>query len=319
MKKTLGVLMLGITLNSLACDICNMSVSLTPDDTKNSVSLLFRHRVASRTFSQLVYKPTVIQSTSRHSGVVLLPGLEEQRQKETYSVYEIRGVYNLNNRISFFGSIPMIHNERLINESKQFQVQGMGDPIAMMRYSIIRTNETDEKKMNHRLTLGAGLKMPLGRCDFESKGKVVEHDIQAGTGTIDYVLSLDYLLKYRSYGILLNSNYKINTLNKKVDYMFGNTSNTTLNVFYQKKMRKHRTLVPYLGMYTEIANKDIEHKQYEENTGGKLLFGSLGCQFFFNQFRLETQYQHTLKNQLNGDYQLYTKNRWQLGITYLFK
>ena len=99
--------------------------------------------------------------------------------------------------------------------------------------------------------------------------------------------------------------------------MFGNTSNTTLNAFYQYSASKKVTLLPYAGTYIEIAGKDIEHKQYEENTGGKLLFGNIGCQLFVGKIRIDTQFQHTLINQLNGTFQLNTKNRWQVGVTYL--
>ena len=318
MKKNIGVIMLFVAFNSLACDICNMSVSLTPDDTKHSISFLYRHRFASRTFSQLVLTPALNQSVNRHGGVTLVPGIENQTVTESYSVYEIKGVYFLNHRWSLTGSFPMIHNQRTFNGEKLFDINGVGDPIIMGRYNLLRTSYTEKNKANHRVILGSGVKLPLGKCNFEHEGELVEHDIQAGSGTLDFVFSLDYLLMLNNLGLSVNSNYKINTQNKKADYMFGNTNNSTLNLLYMKKFSETFSVVPYAGAYLEIADKDIEKFHFEENTGGKLLFGSVGTQFFIKNFRLDAFYQHVLKNKLNGNLQLNTKNRIQIGVSYLF-
>ena len=234
MKILLSVVVSFVWLNSLSCDICNMSVSLTPDDTKSALSMIYRHRFASRTFEQLVYTPVQNETGSRHSGVVLLPGMDKQEYQEIYSVIELRGIYNLNNRISFLGSLPLIRNQRVINGESQFTVKNVGDPIVMARYAAIRREEED--KLNHRLILGAGIKMPLGSYDFENDGEVVSHDIQAGTGSWDFVFSFEYLIKYKNLGIISNTNFKANTLNTKVSYMFGNTFNSTINMFYLKRM-----------------------------------------------------------------------------------
>ncbi len=118
-------------------------------------------------------------------------------------------------------------------------------------------------------------------------------------------------------GLLLSSNYKLNTYNEQVDYMFGNTLNTTLNLFYALKL-KNLTFLPFLGTYCEHGLTDIEHGKYENNSGGSLVFGTIGSQLFINRIQLELLFQKTLVNQLNGTLQLDTKNRVQLGIHYLF-
>lgn len=300
----------------MACDICNMSVSLSPDDAKNYVSFLYRNRYTCKNFTTLTLKEISLQSNSRHSGVLLLPTMEDQKHEEMFSVYEIKGLYNFNNKFHTTVSIPIIQNTREINNEKQFQIVGIGDPIIMAKYYLLSTNF--ENKMNHRITLGSGLKIPLGSYSFEQDGRKVEHDIQAGTGTLDFVFSLDYLLKYKNIGLAFNANYKANTKNKKVDYMFGNTVNTTLNLFYLKKFKENYSLLPYLGMYGELAGQDIENKSYEQNTGGKVVFGTVGLQIFFYQFKVEAMYQKVMYNKLNGILQLETKNRLQTGVSYLF-
>ncbi len=317
MQKIVGIGMLFLAFNSLACDICNMSVSLTPDDTKNSISLLYRHRFATKTFTSLVYKPTNIDNGSRHSGVILLPEMEDQTHTETYTVIDVRGVYNFSNRLRVIGSMPYIQNERIINGKQQFTIQGIGDPFVMGKYNLIRTNYEDKNKSNHRVTLGGGIKIPLGKYDFSQNGELVQHDIQAGTGTWDFLLSMDYIWKYNKMGAMFTTNYKINTHNNEANYMFGNTSNTTLNLFYAQTINKV-TLMPYIGGYFEQGNKDIEKFHYEDNTGGSLLFGTAGFQVFYKNFQIETLYQQTLVNKLNGTLQLNTKNRFQVGVTYLF-
>lgn len=317
MQKLLGICLLFVASNGLACDICNMSVSLTPDDTKNRISLLYRNRYATTTFSSLVYKTAPNVSGNRHSGAILLPGMESQTHTETYSVVDLRGVYNFNDRLRIIGSLPIVRNERIINSVSQFVISGIGDPFVLGKYNLVRTNVTDEKKVNHRVTLGGGIKIPLGRYDFSHKGSKVQHDIQAGTGTFDFLISLDYILKYKQTGMLFFTNYKMNTYNHKADYMFGNTLNSSLNLFYSQIMKKV-TILPYLGLYLEHGNKDIEMRSFEDNTGGFLLFGTAGVQLFYKDFQLEAMYQHTVANHLNGTQQLDTKNRLQIGVNYLF-
>ncbi len=316
MQKLLGICMLLLAFNGLACDICNMSVSLTPDDTKNRISLLYRHRFATKTFSTLVYTPVPNKSGSRHSGALLLPGMEDQTHTETYTVLDVRGVYNFNNRWRVIGSLPVIKNERVINNSSQFVISGLGDPFVLGKYNVIRTNYTEDNIPNHRLTLGGGIKVPLGKYNFTHNGKAVQHDIQAGTGTFDFLVALDYILKFKKTGIMFSANYKLNTYNQKADYMFGNTLNSTLNLFVSHKM-KEITFLPYVGTYIEQGNRDIENGIYENNTGGNLLFGTAGIQMFYKNFQFEALYQHTLINNLNGSMQLDTKNRLQLGVSYL--
>ena len=316
MQKLLGICLLFLAFNGLSCDICNMSVSLTPDDTKNRISLLYRHRFATKTFSTLVYTPVPNTSGSRHSGAILLPGMEDQTHTETFSVMDVRGVYNFNDRIRLIGSLPLVRNERVINNASQFVVSGLGDPFVLGKYNLVRTNFTEEEKSNHRVTLGGGIKIPLGEYDFTNNGTTAQHDIQAGTGTFDFLFSLDYILKYKKTGLMFTSNYKMNTYNQKADYMFGNTLNSTLNLFYTIK-RKGIILLPYIGTYIEQGNKDIEERNYEDNSGGSLLFGATGIQVFVKSFQLDALYQHTLINKLNGSLQLDTRNRFQFGISYL--
>ena len=314
MRIFIGVCMVFITYSSLACDICNMSVSLSPDDAKNYISVLYRNRYTCKNFTTLTLKE--MSSTSRHGGIVLLPTLEDQKHEELFSVYEIQGLYNFTHRFHATVSIPFIQNVRELNDEKQFQLSGIGDPILMAKYYLLRTSF--ENKMNHRVTVGGGLKIPLGSYGFEHNGEVVEHDIQAGTGTLDFLFSLDYLLKYKKIGVLLNANYKANTQNKKVNYMFGNSLNSTLSVFYMKQLADNYSLLPYVGAYGELAGQDIENKTYEQNTGGNLLFGTVGMQFYFYQFKIDFMFQQLLASEMNGDLQLETKNRFQTGISYLF-
>ena len=317
MKKGIGLWMIFLSFQSLACDICNMSVSLTPNDNKNTFSLLYRHRLTDITFIKLMFYVDN-QNVSRHSGVKLTSVMEDQYYTETFSVYEARCKYNFTEKFNVFVSLPVINNERTINGESKFNVIGIGDPIVLARYHIVKTKYLENSKTNHRITLGAGFKIPLGKYDFEKDGETVEHDIQTGTGTLDFVFSLDYIFKYKKVGFATNANYKANTKNYKVDYMFGNTFNSTLSLFYIYKVNDKISIMPTVGSYYEYAGKDIEYKKYEENSGGEIIFGSAGLNVFFHKMRIEATYQHALNNKLNGKLQLETKNRIQVGVSYLF-
>mgnify|MGYP000483532761 CR=1 FL=1 len=274
--------MIFLSFQSLACDICNMTVSLTPDDSKNTFSLLYRNRITEGTFTRLMFYVDNSE-VSRHSGVDLTSVKEEQNYKESFSIYEAQGKFNISKKFNVFFSLPIISNERTLNGNSQFTVTGIGDPILIARYNAIKTNNLKENSLNHRLTIGTGVKIPLGKYDFKYEEKIVEHDIQAGTGTLDFIFTLDYMFKYKNIGFMINSSYKANTLNKKVDYMFGNTTNSTLSVFYMKKINENFAIMPSIGVYYEHADKDIEYKEYEDNSGGDIVFSSVGVNFFYKK------------------------------------
>lgn len=306
-----------ISANAMACDICNMNVSLIPEDNKNTFSLMYRSRFTEGTYDFIGTIP--VPNTSRHAG----PSSEitehfGKKVIEIYNVYDIRGVYYLNKRLSLMGSVPIINNIKHMDGKKKFDFTNIGDPIVLANYNLVNTKLTPGLKFNHRLNVGGGMKFPLGKSDLMIDDELIETDMQPGTGSLDFLVSTDYIFTIKNFGLLNNINYKFNTVNKSNDYKYGSSWNHTITAFYLKKLTDNITIMPNTGFYYEYANTDMLNGNYIPQSGGMVTFGTFGFNFYIKKVRLETSYQTALHNSMNGNTQLPTKNRVTVGLSYYF-
>lgn len=320
MQKILRVFCLGglftiFSFNILACDVCNMNVELFPDDYKHSVSFYYRSRVL---LGKYDLYGTIIPSV-RHSGSTS-DGTAHfgKTVKEVYNLYDLRGTYYFSKPKLYATLIlPLINNKRYFNDAYQFGFFEIGDPIIMVKREVFNSlNKRDSSKLTQKLNLGAGIKLPFGSNKVKINNSTLNEDIQPGSGSIDYIMSLDYLIKYNSIGITANMNYKINSANNE-NYTFGNSLNGQLNLFYYQKI-KSTVLVPSIGNYMEYAGKDKQNNSYLNNTGGIISFISGGLTYYWKNFRLKAEYQVKVYDKLNGNTQLSSTQRCLLGASYNF-
>jgi hypothetical protein len=230
----------------------------------------------------------------------------------------MRGVYFVNQKWSLTGSIPIINNIKYLDNKKEFDFYNIGDPIVLGNYNLVNTKLTPGLKLNHRINIGGGLKLPLGKSNVIINEQVVEPDMQPGTGTVDFILTTDYVFTVSDFGLLNNINYKFNTTNVKSSYRYGSSWNQTLTFFYLKTVMKNVSIMPNAGFYYEYANTDKLNKAYIPQSGGMVSFGTLGLNFYLNKIRIETSYQKALHNSMNGNTQLPTKSRTIIGLSYYF-
>lgn len=169
---------------------------------------------------------------------------------------------------------------------------------------------------------GAGVKLPLGKTNLKYEQGVPNLDLQPGTGSWDLIGYLSYGLKIKSIG--LNSVLTIKHNGKDHDnYRYGTTFNSTVNLFNDFKI-KRVTIRVQSGLYIEHALMDASFDAYNHNrtdyseTGGSVLFGNAGLQFYFQDFMIFGEYQKMLKSALNGYSQLLTLYKFNLGLTYNF-
>lgn len=300
--------------STFACDICNMNISLIPEDFKNTFSLMYRSRFTQGTYNYTGVIP--VNSASRHAG----PNANEtsyygKKVTEIYNVYDLRGIFYLNNKVSLMVSLPVVNNVKFMDDTKSLDFQKIGDPIALVNYNLINTKLTPGLKVNNRLNVGGGLKLPIGSYNLSSNNVTVEPDLQPGTGSLDFLLTTDYVLTVGGFGMLNYLNFKINTANKN-RYKYGNSWNHTLTLFYMKEVFKNVSLMPNAGIYYEFANVDSQSNYAIPQSGGAITFANLGLNIYLKKLRLEGTYQHAMYNNLMGNNQLPTKNRVILGLSY---
>jgi len=257
------------------------------------------------------------QNYLKHTSHNSQSGFLGNEVKEKYNIYEVRGNFYFKERWNTVLIVPYVQNTQYINDFARFNVNGVGDPMVLQRFQLYNTKlSEDTSKLVHRVTIGIGVKIPLGSIEKKFLYGTPNLDLQPGTGSWDGLISLSYVVRKQKFGLILNSNYKLNTANQN-KYQYGNTMNVTSNVFHIFKMKK-MLMIPFVGAYYEVAKYDQGPDVYLD-TGGSSLYGDFGFKLYIKNILLTSNVQFDFENKLNGTNQLVPKSRLIIGLNYLLK
>ncbi len=309
----------------IACDICNIYLGIRPNDHRSYAGLFYRYRLLEGTATFSANGTILGSSKSRlkHGAdghVVNGPGNAVERKvalQERYEVMALRGRFFFKDpRWNLFVSLPVKRNGWYSSEGSDGSFTGIGDPLILMNYQLF-SSEENEKGRGHRLSLGAGMEFPLARVDRQNAlGEELHRDIQAGSGSWDPVLSLEYWVRWQRTGLNSVLTYKANT-NGPGEYRFGDAINLDLQWFWLFELSEEFRIMPSLGSYFERAMPDVQKGDALSETGGKVLFGTLGTELFWKRFSLQGGFQLPLLDGLN-DPVLANQHRWMCGLRYYF-
>ncbi|MEQ9169197.1 MAG: hypothetical protein RLO12_23285, partial [Fulvivirga sp.] len=176
---------------------------------------------------------------------------------------------------------------------------GLGDPSLLLYYQPFNNWASITAKWKHALLIGAGLKFPLGKHDEQDQGEIINRNFQVGSGSLDYLVSMNYTIRKNAIGFNVESGYKINTENED-GYEFGNQLNLSGYTFYLKEF-SWLSVLPYGGVYFEHGQKHLSNGFEQVNTGGQATFASAGLQFYKGSMTLNLIYQTPLSQSFNAD------------------
>ncbi len=305
MKKIIlaGIVLAITVVQSQACDVCGCSLGgsyygILPQFQKNFIG--FR-------WSQAKF-----YAHMDHGSV-----LGEEHSNDTYSKLELWGRYYVNEKIQVFAFIPYSYNT-MDGTEQEIKTHGLGDVSILANYLILNTGSDKTKKLKHTLMAGAGLKLPTGKYDMEDNGQIVNRNFQLGTGSIDFILSGVYTIRYQKLGLTSEAGYKINTRNNH-QYLFGNQFHTSARVFYWQNI-KSVSLLPNAGVYYEKAAQHRDGEIIQANTGGDALLLSAGLEMYYNRFSLGFTFQDPIKQHYNSDdiAEITSKDRITISLTCSF-
>lgn len=308
MRKIGLLILVLIPVLGFSCDHCNVYLNINPNDYQHSFGIQYRSRLHYGKFD--------------NSGLLMLKhgGGEPLQFRDTevwerYTRVELTGRYFFNTKWSLQGLLPYVNNQQIEDGLAKYNVTGLGDPMLIQNYQVFNSKDlSDSIRFAHRLSVGAGLKIPLGQFNKEYPNGIPNIDLQAGTGSWDGLLNMTYLAKYDNLGAIINANYKLNTGNKDA-FRYGNTLNAMVSLFYQIKIAK-QVIMPTIGGYAEIAAYDNSDGITYENSGGELYFADASLNWFVNKIRFQANYQHNFASKLNNPNQLKTLHKVNFSITY---
>ncbi|MBL7962492.1 MAG: hypothetical protein JNM31_01490 [Flavobacteriales bacterium] len=304
MKRILLGGLLLFPLLSHACDVCGIYLGIQPHDRTSSVSVLYRFR-----YLEGLMPGAPVLKHGDHSAAT-----GPQYYREFLQTVEFRGEYWLGQRFSLMASVPVVNNYQSVEGVVMADIYGAGDPFVLARWIAVNTKcLTDEERTVHRIMVGGGLKMPVGASDLRWNGQLVDHDIQPGSGTMDGLLSLQYLIRHGRTGAGLASIGRFNTASTG-GYQMGHGINLTAEAFHRFDIQKVQ-LMPALGAYMEHTLPDAYKEGEVEGTGGTTWFLHTGARAWWKAWALGINYQFALAHDI-GILMVPDHSRFIVGLTY---
>ncbi|HTF80264.1 MAG TPA: hypothetical protein VL947_01010 [Cytophagales bacterium] len=325
MKKKLNYflvfLWLGI-VTSTACDVCNI-YDYTGRQNKTFVGIFYRYRVMNG-YSHIhpeVHKFVINDPNARTAHDIEGTGFYHHKTNkdfQTYHVVDLRFNYALKDKINIGCIVPMLFNKAHYAEiyydtkpvsDSTVHTMGLGDVLIFSDY--VFSWERDDKKAF--VKPGFALKVPTGNDNLGANGMRYPHEIQTGTGSIDFLLRLNANVRRHNLGAEWLSSYRINTVHD--NYKFGNSFNATLNPYYVVDLNDNLSIVPKIGTYAEIFTADRQGPTKRTDTGGNTWYGNVGLDVLYGNFIVQTLFQKPLIDKLQGQ-QLGNAGRVVVGLVY---
>ncbi len=246
-----------------------------------------------------------------------------QSYKSTDGLYSNSAWYNESyNTMQVWARIPVVkkvqistlipyhfHNRESANGKQN--ISGIGDITILGMYQLYQTHK-DSTVFVHSLQAGAGLKFPTGKFDEANNGSF-NPSYQVGTGSWDYLLATEYVVKRKQFGLNTLLNYVIKTENDK-NYRFGNQFNYSGTFFYLYEKEKY-SIAPQLGFAGEVYEDNYQLGQKVRNTAGDIFMGKLGFEIGKDKFSLGANVMLPIAQNLNGG-NLEANYRWSVNLNY---
>lgn len=303
-KFILSTLLLLAAIGSTkACAICgcgagNYYLGIMPQYSKNFVGVRYR------TFS-----------FTSHIGEGYKPF---EATHETFRTTEVWMRFYVTPRLQLMSFIDYNFNTQ-IDQGVKKDLNGLGDIPILANYNVLNTNlraNADTRTVNHSLFLGGGVKLPTGQYKFdEDPAAVANPNFQLGTGSVDFLLTSLYTLRYKRLGLSMDATWKVNTTNTD-DYKFGNRLSGTTSAFYVQQVRE-LGIMPNVGVYAETSAKNHQYGLPIDVTGGDAWFASLGTEVYYKKLSMGFNYQTPLSQNLSDGHSK-GHDKVMVHVTFLF-
>lgn len=273
MKKIIGILLLLISSNSLACDVCGCSAGAFSQGMLNTGrSTIFGIRNTHRWFHSVdPMDPTRMTTTD-----------------ENFNTIEVFGRFNFGKRFQVGAFIPYVVNQQKVSADYTKVLHGLSDVVLLGDYIFVNTIDSIKANTKWFGSVGLGLKTPTGRS---VEPTWPEPNMLPGTGSWDLNAHANILVQFpNKFGLQHESAFTYKTANKS-NYRFGNALSISQVVYYQYKINDNWKLVPQIGFNYQHTGKTTENGLIPDDSfaGGSLLNGITTVNLFYKNWTFNIQ------------------------------
>lgn len=229
---------------------------------------------------------------------------------EDFNTMQIWARIPISKKVQISALIPY-HFHRRETASGEQDIRGLGDITVLAMYKLYETTK-DSARFTHSVHAGGGVKAPTGKFSEATAGSV-NPSFQVGTGSWDYLVATEYILRRKLYGLNTMLQYVIKSENDK-NYKFGDQFNYAATLFYLYEKNKF-SIVPQVGVAGEIYASNTQYSEEVRNTSGDIIFGKLGFEIGKKQLSAGANVMLPIAQNLsNGNVE--AGYRWSLNVNY---
>jgi hypothetical protein len=230
---------------------------------------------------------------------------------ENFSTVQVWSRIPVTERIQLNALLPYHNNTRKLPTGNE-ATSGIGDLTVMGMYNLIQPKMDSLSNYSHNLQIGGGVKAPTGKYNAANNG-TLNPSFQLGTGSWDYLLVTEYILKRNQLGLNTSLSYTFKTENQK-QYQFGNQLNYGSTLFYLLDLDTIK-LVPQAGIAGEIYESNKQVKQDVIGTKGDIFFGKFGIEAGKDKFSIGLNAMLPINQNLT-DGNVKANYRWSINLNY---
>ena len=229
---------------------------------------------------------------------------------ENFNTTQIWGRIPISDKIQITALVPYHSNNRNLVSGKQ-SIQGLGDVTIIGMYKTLEVL-SDSITVGHKLQFGGGIKAPTGEY-YSLNSRTLNPSFQLGTGSWDFLLVSEYVIKKDNFGLNTAFSYTFKTENQQ-HYQFGNQFNYGSTLFYLLDFDKIK-FVPQFGVAGEVYNSNKQFNQEVSDTKGEVIFGKFGLEIGKRKFSLGANFMLPINQNLTGG-NVEVNYRFSLNLNY---
>lgn len=213
--------------------------------------------------------------------------------KEITQSFDLQSRFKIIDRFHLMTALPINYFQQkgdFINAN----LIGLGDLTIIGSYLAIDKRSDESKGNAHLLFFNLGLKLPTGVKDIvDETGKLYNPRMQPGTGSVDYVIGANYILKHKKNSFQLDLNGKLNTMNKAL-YKMGDQYKGTLRYSRWFSLGEGDLLLSTAYIYTNIRDDYSKNDLFHGTHGRVEHHAQIGVDLFLKKFIVSFSYQNPL-------------------------
>lgn len=214
-------------------------------------------------------------------------------------------------KIQISALVPYHFNERQLTAGTE-NIEGLGDITVMALYTVFETKK-DSTFFTHKINLGGGVKLPTGKFKEANNLGSVNQSFQLGTGSWDFPIVSEYVVKHKNLGLNTTLNYIFKTENSK-NYQYGDQFNYAGTFFYLFDLKSVQ-IVPQAGLAGEVYQTNRQYGLDLPNTAGDILFSKFGIEAGKDKFSVGINAMLPINQNLSSG-NMEANYRWSINLNY---